>query len=339
MRRVVLGIPLAIVLLVAVALGLAYVKKPADSVAAKQSALEFPAVAAAAPRPAYPHAVANIPVLAYHQLDQGCAPSAAVCAASANPETVSRTQFAAELAYLHDNGYGTVTAAQYTDWLAGKSVALPRKPILLTFDDGTLNSYLDSTDLLRQYGFTAVTFVVTEFADKASAGQRGYVGWDATWAQLKSLPSDVWSFGFHAGAHGHTNVTPGAPGCVYFYPCQLPGETVAAYRDRVSTEITQGRAELAAKLGSRLDTAIWAAPYGDAAGSTDHPTSGTDPASWLPAWSASQFPVIFVQTPTRNGVQNDRYRLEVQGTWSEADFEQHLTENVTNGFFNGPPVS
>ena len=42
---------------------------------------------------------AGIPVLVYHEMDNGCAPSAPVCHAH-DPESVSRTQFASQMAYL-----------------------------------------------------------------------------------------------------------------------------------------------------------------------------------------------------------------------------------------------
>lgn len=293
--------------------------------------------------------VAAIPVLAWHQVIAGtpttaaqdvywdygkdCAPTAPVCDAAANDETVSATQLSTELAWLRDQGYHSVTAAQYQGWVAGRHVALPSRPILLTFDDGTLNMFVGVTQILQRYGFTAVAFIVSEFANGASANKEPYVGWDATWAQLEALPATQWSFGFHAGAQGHGVTYPDNPGCTYFYPCQLPGESDAAYRQRVTQDIDQGRADEEQQLGSRMNTAMWAVPWNDLA-QPGHPTSGHDPAAWLSGWAADQFPIIFLQDPSRNGVQHERYRLEVQGTWSQADFTANLADNLGNGFFN-----
>jgi peptidoglycan/xylan/chitin deacetylase (PgdA/CDA1 family) len=41
-----------------------------------------------------------------------------------------------ELQYLKDNGYETIGAGTLVARLNGEDVALPRRPILLTFDDG-----------------------------------------------------------------------------------------------------------------------------------------------------------------------------------------------------------
>src|SRR6202042_497423 len=99
-----------------------------------------------------------------------------------------------------------------------------------------------------------------------------YAGWDATWAQLRALPAAQWSFAFHAGARGHNVTFPQNTGCTFFYPCQLPTETDAAYEARVTGEITAGRLAVSAGLGSRVNTTMWAVPWNDLA-QPGHPVS------------------------------------------------------------------
>jgi hypothetical protein len=341
-RRLIIGVPLTAVLILAATFMIVSHLRPAQAVAQK---------AKTAPVRLYVHAVRDIPVLAWHQIIAGvphtaaedviwnyghdCKPTAAVCdAKNSNDETVSVTQFAAELAYLKKSGYQSVTAAQYQAWAARKSVTLPARPILLTVDDGTLNSYVGTTPVLRKYGFNVVTFIVSQFAGGAAAGKEPYVGWNATWAQLLALPAAQWSFAFHAGGRGHNVTFPGNPGCTFYYPCQLPTETDAAYQARVSGEITTGRKVEKQHLGSRLNTAMWAVPWNDLANQANMPTSGSDPGRWLAKWAASQFPLIFIQDPPHNGYLHERYRLEVHGTWSEAQFQEQFASNVQGGFFD-----
>jgi peptidoglycan/xylan/chitin deacetylase (PgdA/CDA1 family) len=331
MRRIVIGLPLAVVALIAAAVVLTsgLGRTHARAAAAVTSAAAVPPALVLA----YVHDVTSIPVLAWHQVDEGCSPSAAVCDAKGNDETVSRSQFVAELSWLKGQGYQSVTAGQYVAWAAGLKVALPAKPVLLTFDDGTVNSYTDTTAVLKDFGFNAVTFIVSQFADGAAAGKRPYAGWDMTWAQLRALPPDVWSFAFHAGSHGHSVTVPQNMGCTYYYPCQLPTETDAAYQGRVSGEITAGRLALRRELGSRLDTAMWAVPWNDIAQQANLPVSGKDPARWLATWAASQFQMIFIQDPAHNGYQHQRYRLEIHGTWTQGAFEANVLNNIRDGFF------
>lgn len=334
MRRIVIGLPLGIVALIAAAVVL-------TSGLGRAHARAAVATSAAPPPPAlvlaYVHDVTSIPVLAWHQVDAGCPPSAAECDAKGNDETVSRAQFTAELSWLKSQGYQSVTAGQYAAWAAGRKVALPAKPVLLTFDDGTVNSYTDTTAVLKDLGFNAVTFIVSQFADGATAGQSPYAGWDMTWAQLRALPPEVWSFAFHAGSHGHSVTFPQNKGCTYYYPCQLPAETGAAYQARVSGEITAGRLALRRELGSRLDSAMWAVPWNDIAQQGNLPVSGRDPARWLAAWAASQFQMIFIQDPAHNGYLHQRYRLEIHGTWTQAAFEANVLNNIRDGFFRLAP--
>lgn len=301
------------------------------------------------PVPSSVHDVTDIPVIAWHQVIGGravspatdqiwdygreCAPTAPVCDSTYNAETVSLAQLEDALTWLKTQGYASITAAQYQAWVGGKPVALPEKPILLTTDDGTINECAGVTPLLQRYGYSFLMFIVTQFADGAAANQRPYAGWNLSWAQLHALPPAQWEYAFHAGPLGHNPAYPSNPGCTYFYPSQLPAETALQYQQRVATEVTRGRSTLRQQLGSRMNDAMWAVPWNDLA-QPGQPTSGKTPAEWLPGWAATQFPVIFLQDPRRNGVLNERYRLEAQGTWTQAEFEYNFLGNVKNGFFN-----
>lgn len=297
----------------------------------------------------YVHKVSHIPVLAWHQIIGGvavtaaedviwnynrdCKPATAVCDVPANDETVSLAQMDAQLSWLRAQGYRSITADQYYAWVSGRKVALPARPVLLTVDDGTLNSYVGVTAMLARHGMNMVTFIVTQFADGATANVEPYAGWNASWDQLLSLPEEQWSFAFHAGAHGHNITFPDNKACQYYYPCQLPAETVSDYRTRVASEIAAGRAIASARLGSRMNDTMWAVPWGDVGIQANLPATG-DAETWLAPWAATQFPVIFIQDPAHNGYLHERYRLVVQGNWSQAAFEKNVQENIAHGFFN-----
>src|ERR1022692_1226615 len=72
----------------------------------------------------------------------------------------------------------------------------------------------------------------------------------------------------------------------------------------------------------------------NAIGQPSQPVSGTDPPVWLAPWAANVFKVVFVQDPDRSDVSHERYRLEIHGDMSLADFESNLLGNTTDGFFN-----
>lgn len=160
MRGIVLGAPVLAVAIMAGVIALVWPRAtpPQLSVGvSNQVASTNQQVASTNQYVTYVHAVRSIPVLVWHQVDHDCSPAAAVCNAPGNDETVSKAQLTAELSYLKMAGYQSVTAGQYAAWVAGQRVALPRKPILLSFADGTINSYSDYTPVLRHFGFKAVT--------------------------------------------------------------------------------------------------------------------------------------------------------------------------------------
>jgi hypothetical protein len=261
--------------------------------------------------------IGSIPVLSYHQMDNGCTATAASCT---SPEysggNVTQRQFYGQMSWLHSHGYRTITAKQYVTWATGGQVMLPAKPVLLTVDDGIANFYAGATPVLQHFGQTMVSMVVAGFAQGAQDNVPQYKGWDATWEQLSNLPSDTWEFAFHAGPQGHT-LSAGAS-CPYFYPCQRPGETAAAYRERVKDDVEIGLATEKADLGSRVDTRMWAVPFNDLAQAPNQPQSGSTPATWLNDYAAHKFAVVFVDGKTSRA--NQHYRYEVHGTDSLAYF-------------------
>jgi hypothetical protein len=276
-------------------------------------------------------AILSIPVLAWHQMDNGCEPTAASCtAAGYSADNVTQRQFYDQISWLYSHGYRTITAEQYVAWATGKQVLLPAKPVLLTVDDGIANFYAGATPVLRHFSYTMVSMVVSGFAQGAQDGVRAYKGWDATWTQLSNLPSATWEFAFHAGPLGHTLSD---SGCSYYYACQRDGESAAAYKSRVAGDIEAGVSAEERNLGSRFNTQMWAVPFNDLAQDPDEPQSGATPREWLDNYASSRFPVVFVDGFTSRA--NQHYRYEVHGTDSLAYFAAQVQRpNVYTRFPN-----
>jgi peptidoglycan/xylan/chitin deacetylase (PgdA/CDA1 family) len=66
---------------------------------------------------------------------------------------------------LKEAGYTFLTASQIPAILDGK-LALPEKPIILTFDDGYRDFYTDAYPILKKYQVPATAYVVPGFLDK-----------------------------------------------------------------------------------------------------------------------------------------------------------------------------
>jgi hypothetical protein len=295
-----------------------------------------------------PSEPSSIPVFDWHELNNGCAPTVPVCNA-ADPESVSTTQLTAELSYLKAQGYQTITPLQYEQWTEGLNPRLPAKPMFLVDDNGIENFLAGAEPVLASDGFTMAVAVITGFAD-GSAGvcsepayQPGCPvaneGWDATWAQLRALSPSVYSFIIESGAAGHF-VQTYDPNCTAFYACMVPGETVFQYENRVANDLAQGEKEIMNKIdAARFTSGLWVVPYSDAgypgcSGNACTPQPADGPAGWLASWTASKYKVAFVEDAYRNGIQNERYRIDVQGWMTESEFETQLTQNLASGYFS-----
>ena len=110
-------------------------------------------------------------------------------------------QFAAQLAALRRWGYETIS---FNDWLAYRrgERALPRRPIILTFDDGYRSTYEIAWPLLQRYGFGATLFIVSDLIGKTNV-------WDVDEiqepllgeAEIAQLRAGGVEFGSHTRTH------------------------------------------------------------------------------------------------------------------------------------------
>jgi hypothetical protein len=298
---------------------------------------------------------AAIPVIVYHEMDNGCKASAVTCR-SKDPESVSTAQFTGEMAWLVRAGYHSVTLSQYTAWLGNAKTTLPAKPVLITADNGIGNFLTGAQPVLARDGFTATAFLVTGFADGAEGAcapeykvalvsydvQPGCPEdnqyWDLTWAQLKALDSQVWQFSLEAGPAGHY-VQDYDSRCTVFDACMMPGETTAEYKARVADELTAGVSALDRELPGRVISAAWVVPYSDLgyrrcrqADCTPQPSDG--PRGWLAGYAASRFRAVFVEDASRNGPGHERFRFDVNGQDTLAYFQKTLTGFIRAGDFS-----
>lgn len=97
---------------------------------------------------------------------------------------VNSESFEADLAFLRDNGYHTLSSAQLLDHLSGTCAAPPRS-VLLTFDDGPANFHAVALPLLRRFSARAIAFVAPGLhADDAGAAIEER---PMTWSELAAV--------------------------------------------------------------------------------------------------------------------------------------------------------
>lgn len=187
----------------------------------------------------------TLPVIMYHSILKD--------EARAGPYVLSPSALAADLDYLQQHGYETVTTFDLIEYVDGTG-ELPQKPVLITFDDGFYNNYLYAYPLLKERGMQAVVSVIGEqTALFTKNGQE-----NAYWSYLSAgrltemQESGVFEIGNHSYAL-HTD-TP-RKGCL-----KKRGEDAAQYRDML-TQDTHAAQTLLAESGI-TPPVCYAYPYG-----------------------------------------------------------------------------
>lgn len=110
--------------------------------------------------------------------------------------TVTTTNFDAQLTWLQQQGYHSITMTELFDALYyGK--ALPAHPMILTFDDGYNDMYTDALPSLLAHHYRGVFFIIT-----------GMIGGNyMTWEQVRTLAQD----GMEIASHTIHHVNVGQP--------------------------------------------------------------------------------------------------------------------------------
>jgi peptidoglycan/xylan/chitin deacetylase (PgdA/CDA1 family) len=129
----------------------------------------------------------HVPVLCYHQIRE---PTAADSAAD-RQYIVRPSVLDAQLQALQDAGYTPVTGDAYVAHML-RGTKLPRKPILLTFDDASAGQYTRALPILKRHHFVATFFVMTVVLDKQ--------GWLSR-KQVKALDRAGMTIGAHTYDH------------------------------------------------------------------------------------------------------------------------------------------
>ncbi|MGF1506961.1 MAG: polysaccharide deacetylase family protein [Anaerolineae bacterium] len=101
--------------------------------------------------------------------------------------SVRPDEFRAQMQWLADNGYETISLYDLAYRLATGKPDLPEKPVILTFDDGYVDNYENAFPILEEFGFDAAFFILTDVTDD---NQAAYMTWDML-AEMKAAGHDI----------------------------------------------------------------------------------------------------------------------------------------------------
>lgn len=135
----------------------------------------------------------HLPVLMYHHVqDHDIAQANGYIAL-----TVNTSAFRSQMEYLNQKGYTTVSPVDLANFF-DSGTPLPKKPVMITFDDGYEDFGSVAAPILNQYNMKATNFIISGLVEN-----HNYLLW-STLNDLRSHPNLY--FGNHTWSHhGMTN--------------------------------------------------------------------------------------------------------------------------------------
>lgn len=138
--------------------------------------------------PIFDKSAIRVPIVLYHHIR----PITPAMNPLARGLSVTPEVFDAQLSYFEKNGFTTITLDQFYSALQ-KKTTLPKKPIILSFDDGYRDNFTNAYPLLAKHHFMGSFFIFTQ-----AMGAPDYVTWD----QVKEMQrSGVFEIGSHTLSH------------------------------------------------------------------------------------------------------------------------------------------
>lgn len=221
----------------------------------------------------------RVPIIYYHYIGN-----------NPNPEdkqrdnlSVSPDLFDAQMGYLAKAGYTPITLDTLVAALRGEA-DLPAKPIVITFDDGYVDLYLNAFQILRKYSFKAVAFIPTGLV-----GTSYYASWDQL-LEMKNSGLVV----LEAHSVNHVNLA-------------------AQPQDRLLYEVKESRKVLQEKTGLPIN--FMAYPYGTSDSTAWEAAKNAGYIGALGTWSS---------TFQSEGTIFDMPRIKIAGGTSVENFAAKL---------------
>ena len=177
----------------------------------------------------FPWGYQLVPVLVYHNIS----------ATEKGKLSIAVRNFESQMRQLHDGGFQTVSLADFLAFTAGRQ-QLPRRSVLLAFDDGYRSFIHYALPILRNYGFRATLFVYSDFV---GGGVNAL-----SWADLRTLREQGMDVQAHSKTHSNLR--------------RKEGEAEKAYAKRMEVELGYPLTLFNKYLGHSSESLAY--PYGEA---------------------------------------------------------------------------
>jgi len=123
-----------------------------------------------------------VPILLYHHILNNKAD---------NIYTVSSAKFRDQMQYLKENNYSTIEPEILIKAII-EGVDLPEKPVLISFDDGNENVFLNAFPIMEEFDFSGTVYIISN-----RLNIDGFLSIE----QINTLTNNGWVVGSHGNSH------------------------------------------------------------------------------------------------------------------------------------------
>lgn len=171
----------------------------------------------------------TVPIVAYHRLSKS----------KSDIMTVTEKAFEEQMKFLKEHGYRVISMNEFFDFIDFKR-EIPRKSVVITFDDGWRSFHEIAFPILKKYGYPATLFIYTDFVAQGSN--------TLDWKMLREVAQHGIDVQCHSRSHRYLDR-------------QIGKENFQEYFEAVRKELVDSAKIIRERTGS--DVKYLAYPYGD----------------------------------------------------------------------------
>lgn len=168
-----------------------------------------------------------------------------------NLYTITPKDFEDQIVYMKERGYKSISSNDLLNYYE-KGFSLPKKSVLITFDDGFDGVYNFAYPILKKYGYNAIFFVIT----KRVGNTKNFVSWE----ELKEMvDSGVFEVGSHTFDSHKTYLVNG--NFVSIIKEKGEKEDYETFKNRVIDDLRNSKELIEKNIGKEV--IFFAYPYGE----------------------------------------------------------------------------
>lgn len=186
-----------------------------------------------------------ITILMYHHFDDD--------EKRTNSVIMTQARFKEQLSALNEAGYTPIRERELYDYYYNDG-ELPEKPVLITIDDGYMNNYELAYPVLKNLGFYATIYAITDYRG-STPGYTPHFSWDVGREMYESGIIDIQSH--TANAHLYID---GVKGEGPFLTTKLKDESDEQYNERIREDLRRSKEIIEAEIGNEVYSLTY--PYG-----------------------------------------------------------------------------